>query len=167
MRRQGPSDRVNKSQKPPSKLRILIAHHEESSRYGLRQLLENPDWEICGEAIDGVQTVEKAEQLRPDILIMDTALMELNGLATTRQILQRNPLQKILILTKHGSKVLIQNCFRAGVRGFVLSNRDRASDIIKAVRALKRNRTFFTENTAIIIKDSAQSLRGKRSPTVE
>jgi DNA-binding NarL/FixJ family response regulator len=126
------------------KLRILIADDHEVVRRGLCALLQGHEgWEICGDAKDGREVVEKARQLRPDIVILDVGMPNLNGLAATRQLLQENPQQKVIVLTITDSDQVIREALDAGARGFVLKS-DAARDLVTAVEALQRNRMFFT-----------------------
>jgi DNA-binding NarL/FixJ family response regulator len=126
------------------KLRILIADDHEVVRRGLSTLLQtHEDWEICGEAKDGREAVEMAKQLKPDVVILDVGMPNLNGLAATRQLAQQNPNQKIIVLTITDSDEVIREALDAGARGFVLKS-DAARDLVSAVEALQRNRMFFT-----------------------
>src|ERR1700704_4496647 len=126
------------------KLRILIADDHEVVRRGLCTLLQTHEgWEVCGEAKDGRETVEKAKQVRPDVVILDVGMPNLNGLAATRQLLQQNPQQKVIVLTVTDSDHVIREALDAGARGFVLKS-DAARDLISAVEALQHNRMFFT-----------------------
>src|ERR1700683_3518620 len=126
------------------KLRILIADDHEVVRRGLSALLQSHEgWEICGDAKDGREAVEKAKQLKPDVVILDVGMPGLNGLAATRQLLQQNPQQKVIVLTITDSDQVIREALDAGARGFVLKS-DAARDLVSAVEALQRNRMFFT-----------------------
>jgi DNA-binding NarL/FixJ family response regulator len=126
------------------KLRILIADDHEVVRRGLCTLLQTHEgWEVCGEAKDGREAVEKAKQVRPDVVILDVGMPNLNGLAATRQLLQQNPQQKVIVLTITDSDQVIREALDAGARGFVLKS-DAARDLISAVEALQQNRMFFT-----------------------
>src|ERR1700675_487463 len=126
------------------KLRILIADDHEVVRRGLCTLIQSHEgWEICGEAKDGRETVEKAKQVKPDIVILDIGMPNLNGLAATRQLLQQNPQQKVIVLTITDSDQVIREALEAGARGFVLKS-DAARDLVSAVEALQCNRMFFT-----------------------
>ena len=126
------------------KLRILIADDHEVVRRGLCALLQGHEgWEICGDAKDGREVVEKARLLKPDIVILDVGMPNLNGLAATRQLLQENPQQKVIVLTITDSDQVIREALDAGARGFVLKS-DAARDLVTAVEALQRNRMFFT-----------------------
>src|ERR1700691_1469455 len=126
------------------KLRILIADDHEVVRRGLAALLQSHEgWEICGDAKDGREAVEKAKQLKPDVVILDVGMPNLNGLAATRQLLQQNPQQKVIVLTITDSDQVIREALDAGARGFVLKS-DAARDLVSAVEALQHNRMFFT-----------------------
>ena len=126
------------------KLRILIADDHEVVRRGLSTLLQSHEgWEICGEAKDGREAVEMAKQLKPDVVILDVGMPNLNGLAATRQLTQQNPNQKVIVLTITDSDEVIREALDAGARGFVLKS-DAARDLVSAVEALQRNRMFFT-----------------------
>jgi DNA-binding NarL/FixJ family response regulator len=126
------------------KLRILIADDHEVVRRGLCTLLQTHEgWEICGEAKDGREAVEMARQTKPDVVILDVGMPNLNGLAATRLLAQQNPQQKIIVLTITDSDEVIREALDAGARGFVLKS-DAARDLVSAVEALQRNRMFFT-----------------------
>lgn len=126
------------------RLRILLADDHEIVRRGLRSLLERHEgWEICGEAGDGREALEKAAQLRPDVIILDIGMPNLNGLDATRQLLQLDPQFKIIVLTITDSDQVIREALDAGARGFVLKS-DAARDLVSAVEALESKRMFFT-----------------------
>ena len=124
--------------------RILIADDHEIVRYGLRVLLEkHPGWEICGEAKDGLDAVEKTAQLKPDLTILDVGMPGLNGLSATRQIVKQEPQTVILILTIDESEQLFREVLNAGAKGFLLKA-DAARDLMTAVEAMQRGETYFT-----------------------
>src|SRR5437667_42781 len=103
--------------------RIFIADDHEVVRKGLMSLLQaQPDWEVCGEAADGREAVDKAQQLKPDVVILDIGMPSLNGLEATRQILKSNPQAKVLILTLHDSDQVVREVLNAGARGFLLKS---------------------------------------------
>jgi DNA-binding NarL/FixJ family response regulator len=134
-------------------LRILIADDHEVARRGIRALLETrPGWEVCGEAKDGRETVELAHSLKPDLILLDIGMPNLNGLEAARQILAASPEAAILILTMHDSDHLVREVLRAGARGFLLKS-DAGRDLVAAVEALQRQRTFFTTRVSQMLLD--------------
>ena len=101
-----------------SAFRILLADDHPIFRLGLCSLLRSHErWEVCGEAADGREAVEKCRQLKPDLLILDICMPKLNGVDAARQILRANPDQRILVLTDVDSEQVIRDCLEAGVRG--------------------------------------------------
>ena len=131
--------------------RILVADDHEVVRRGLCALLQaHPDWEICGEANDGREALEKAHKLKPDVVILDIGMPSLNGLEATRQILKSNPPTKVLILTLHDSDQVVREVLNAGARGFLLKS-DAARDLVAAVEALRRDKTYFTSKVATMV----------------
>src|SRR5271156_1339440 len=125
-------------------LRILLADDHEIVRKGLCALLQKHEgWEVCGEASDGREAIEMAKQLKPDVVILDIGMPYLNGLDTTRQLLQYDPHFKIIVLTITDADQVIREALDAGARGFVLKS-DAARDLVSAVEALQSKRMFFT-----------------------
>ena len=126
------------------KLRILLADDHEIVRRGLCALLQRHEgWEVCGEAIDGRDAVQKAKQLKPDVVIVDIGMPNLNGLDATRQLLQYDPSLRIIVLTVSDADQVIREALDAGARGFVLKT-DAARDLVTAIEALQTKRMFFT-----------------------
>jgi DNA-binding NarL/FixJ family response regulator len=134
-------------------LRILIADDHEVARRGIRALLEShPGWEVCGEASDGRETIELANRMKPDIILLDIGMPNLNGLEAARQILATSPDAAILILTMHDTDHMVREVLRAGARGFVLKS-DAGRDLVAAVDALQSQRTFFTTRVSQMVLD--------------
>ena len=132
-------------------LRILIADDHELARRGIRAVLENhPGWEVCAEATDGRETVELAASVRPDVVLLDIGMPNLNGLEAARQILAMTPNVAILILTMHDSDNVVREVLRAGARGFLLKS-DAGRDLVSAVEALQSQRTFFTTRVSQMV----------------
>lgn len=126
------------------KLRILLADDHEIVRRGLCSLLQKHEgWEVIGECSDGRDAVEKAKQLKPDVVILDIGMPSLNGLDATRQLMQHDPNFKVIVLTITDSDQVIREALDAGARGFVLKS-DAARDLVSAVEALQHRRMFFT-----------------------
>lgn len=134
-------------------LRILVADDHEVARKGIRSLLEDHlGWEVCGEARDGREAVELAGRLKPDVLLLDIGMPNLNGLDAARQILASTPEARILILTIHDSEQVVREVLAAGARGFLLKS-DAGRDLVAAVEALQHRRTFFTPKVAQMMLD--------------
>lgn len=125
-------------------LRILVADDHDVMRIGIRELLGTRDgWEICAEARDGKDAVTKAEQLKPDIVILDVNMPELNGLEVARRIRKKFPETEVLMISFDYSDYLIREIVAAGARGFVVKG-DSERDLISAVEALANHRSYFT-----------------------
>jgi len=120
-------------------LRILIVDDHAVVRRGVRSLLESHEgWEVCGEATTGREAVTESLRLRPDVVVMDVSLPELNGLDATRQILKAAPEIEVLVLTMHHSEELVRDVLKAGARGYVLKA-DADESLIAAVENLQRH----------------------------
>ncbi len=146
--------------------RILVADDHEVVRRGLCALLRNqPDWEVCGEARDGREAVEKALTLKPEVVILDIGMPNLNGLEATRQILKANSHIKVLILTLHDSDQVVQEVLNAGARGFLLKT-DAARDLVAAVDALRRDKIYFTPKVAAMVLDGFLRRENRPAPEV-
>jgi DNA-binding NarL/FixJ family response regulator len=142
--------------------RILVADDHEVVRKGLVALLQQqPEWEVCGEAGDGREAVEKTTQLKPDAIILDIGMPSLNGLEATRQILRADPNGKILILTLHDSDQVVREVLNAGAKGFLLKS-DAARDLVAAVDALRHDKTYFTSKVSSMVLEGY--LKGGISP---
>jgi DNA-binding NarL/FixJ family response regulator len=134
-------------------LRILVADDHEVARQGIRALLEShAGWEVCAEAKDGREAVEGANKYKPDVLLLDIGMPNLNGLDAARQILSITPDARILILTIHDSEQVVREVLAAGARGFLLKS-DAGRDLMAAVEALEHRRTFFTPKVAQMMLD--------------
>ncbi|HEX3354297.1 MAG: response regulator [Terriglobales bacterium] len=132
-------------------LRILLADDHEIVRRGLISLLKShAGWDVCGEAQDGRQAVDKARELKPDVVILDIGMPNLNGLEATRQLLRDNSQARVLILTITDADEVVRAVLDAGARGFVLKS-DAARDLVAAVEALQSNKTFFTSRVADMV----------------
>jgi DNA-binding NarL/FixJ family response regulator len=124
-------------------VQILIADDHEVVRKGLRALLENhPGWNVCAEAVSGRDAVEKAALLRPDLVILDVAMPEMNGLEATRQIRRGVPTAKIIVLTVHDIDRLAQEFIDAGAHGYVLKA-NTGQMLVDAVTTVLAGETFF------------------------
>jgi DNA-binding NarL/FixJ family response regulator len=148
--------------------RILVVDDHPIFRLGLCSLLRSREgWEVCGEAGDGRDAVEKCMQLKPDLVILDICLPKLNGVDAARQILKDNPAQRILVLTDVGSDTVVNDCLQAGVRGWVLKS-DASSDLTAAVQAMQQNNCVYSPRISALLIDSLSKQRqiGPAGPRV-
>ncbi len=128
--------------------RILIADDHEIVRRGLRSLLQSHEgWDVCGEAVDGLDAVEKVERLRPDLAVLDIRMPRLNGLEATRRILEQVPGIAILVLTIDESEYVFREALKSGAKGFIRKS-DAARSLSAAVEALQRGQSFVTSQIA-------------------
>ena len=129
-------------------LRVLVADELDIVRDGLRGLLSpHPGWEICAEAIDGRDAVEKALLHRPDIAVLDLSLPELNGLEVTRQIRHALPGTEVMLLASQYSEHLAQEAHEAGARSFIPKT-DAKRLLISGLEALAQHKPFFSTKTS-------------------
>jgi DNA-binding NarL/FixJ family response regulator len=152
---------------PP--LRILIADDHAVVRAGLRTLLESRSgWQVCAEAADGREAVDKASKLKPNVAILDIGMPLLNGVDAARRIHQSSPNTEILILTMHESDDLVQQVVNAGARGYILKD-DADRVLIAAVDSVRHHKPYFstrvsTPPTPDAVPDSPRSSRSRLTP---
>lgn len=128
--------------------RILLVDDHEVLRVGLRALLEsNPGWEVCGEAGNGREAVRLAEALRPDVVVSDLAMPELNGLEAIRQIRRLAPGVEILVFTVNDSEQTMRQALQAGARGYLLKS-EAKDHLLAAVAALANHHPYFGDSAA-------------------
>jgi DNA-binding NarL/FixJ family response regulator len=144
-----------------STIRILVADDHEAVRAGLCYIVDSMQgFEICGEACDGRQAVEKAAELKPDVAIVDLGLPLLNGVDAIRQIKKKAPATEVLAITGSGEESLIHQCFEAGARGFIFKTDSR--DMIQAaVSALSEHKSYFPSKVGEVL--FARFLHGKNN----
>lgn len=126
------------------RIRILLVEDHIIVRQGLRKMLElNSDLEIAGEAGDGRQAVEKAIELRPDVVLMDITMPRLNGLEATRQIHKEVPGAKTLILSAYSDDAYVKSAAQSGAAGFLLKQ-SSADEVYAAIRSVHKGENYFT-----------------------
>ena len=147
-------------------LRILIADDHEVVRRGVRSLLEaRPEWKICGEAATGQETIDKVKKLRPDLVLLDLTLPDLDGLEAIPHIRRVSPDTKILVLTMHDSGEMATRVLAAGASGLVLKS-DAGRDLVLAVQAIDRNQPFLSPAvTKLILGQLVKTSRPGPSPS--
>jgi len=134
-------------------IRILLADDHPVVRQGLKTLLEgHPGWQIVGEAADGLEALDKADRLQPDVVVLDVTMPRMNGLETCRRLRQKVPDLEILFVTQHDSPHMMREALDAGARGYVVKS-NAARDLLEAVKAVSEHRTF----TALAQRDNVVS----------
>lgn len=137
--------------KATSKLRIVVADDHELVRRGIRNLLETqPGWKVIGEAAGGHDAVEQVKKLKPDILILDITMPDMDGLEATRRIHEARLPTRILILTMHESDQMVRRVLEAGALGYVLKS-DMAAQLVRAVEDLAQDKISLTPKVSKIV----------------
>jgi two-component system response regulator NreC len=126
------------------KIRILLADDHAVVRQGFKMILAaQPDMEIVGEAGNGREALQLAGNLQPDVIVMDVAMPELNGIEATRRLGELSPRTRVLALSMHKDSVYVREILRAGARGYLLKDAI-ASDLLAAVRAVARGEGYLS-----------------------
>jgi len=134
-------------------IRILLVDDHPIVRQGLKTLLEaHSGWEVIGEAADGLEAVDKADRLHPDVMVLDVTMPRMNGLEACRLIREKAPGLEILFVTQHDSPQMMREALEAGARGYVVKS-NAARDLLEAVEAVSQHRVF----TALNRRDSVNS----------
>ncbi len=144
-----------------NKLRILIAEDHEIVRSGLKLTVElQPDMEVVGEAGDGREAIRLAEELKPDLILMDVSMPVLNGLTAAAKLGRTMPEVKILTLTRHTDDAYLQELLQAGVSGYVLKQ-SAPDELIRAIRAVAKGDKYLDPAVAGKVFDSYTENRSK------
>jgi two-component system response regulator NreC len=142
------------------KIRILIADDHGIVRKGLRlQLEQNEQFQVVGEASDGREAVRLAEELRPNIVIMDIAMPNLNGIEATAQMTKHNPQVRVIILSMHSDESYLTRTLSAGAKGYLLKE-TADLDLYRAVQAVAQGKVFFSPAIAnTLLEDYMRQLQ--------
>jgi DNA-binding NarL/FixJ family response regulator len=134
------------------KTRVLLADDHQVVRRGVAAIVGDagPDWEVCGEASTGREAVALAASLKPDIIVMDISMPDMNGLEATREILKNNPRTEVLILSMHESEQMVHDVLSAGARGYILKQ-DAGNDLMTALGAVRQHKLFFTSRVSEVV----------------
>ena len=128
--------------------RVLVVEDFEPFRQFIRsKLRENPDWRLICEVADGLEAVRKAEELQPDLVLLDVGLPMLNGIEAARQIRNLSPNSKIVFVSQESSADVVAEAFRLGALGYVAKT-DAGSDLLLAVSAALRGERFASSKFA-------------------
>jgi DNA-binding NarL/FixJ family response regulator len=138
-------------------VKILIADDHQIVRQGLRTLLEKePDLEVVAEADDGRATVRLVRDLAPDVVIMDVAMPDLNGIEATRQIITEFPKIKVIALSMYADRRFVVNMLKAGASGYLLKE-CAFEELVRAIRLVLNHKTYLSPGvTDIVVKDYMQ-----------
>ena len=142
------------------KIKVLLADDHKMIRAGLRLVLEQqPDISVAGEADDGRQAVSLAQELKPDVVVMDVGMPNLNGIEASLQIKEARPETAIVMLSMHSDEGYILRALRAGAAGYILKDSAEA-DLVGAVRAVAEGKSFFSPKVSrILLEDYMRKLR--------
>ncbi|MGH9930209.1 MAG: response regulator [Pyrinomonadaceae bacterium] len=145
-------------------IRVLLADDHAVVRDGLRFLLEaQGDIKVVGNANDGRDAVRQVSILKPDIVVMDIAMPELNGIEATLQIQKKCPSTRVIILSMHSTAEHIRQSLQAGAQGYVLK-KSAGEEVVEAVRAVNSGRGYLSKTIAGIVIDDYRGLRSATSP---
>jgi DNA-binding NarL/FixJ family response regulator len=127
-----------------TKIRVLLADDHAILRKGVRMLIHTqPDMEVVGEARTGREAIAEARRLKPDIVVMDVSMPELNGIEGTRQICDELTATKVIALSMHKDSVYVREILRAGARGYLLKDSED-EDLLKAIRGVFRGEAYLS-----------------------
>jgi DNA-binding NarL/FixJ family response regulator len=127
----------------PNKLTVLLVDDHALVRRGFRRILEDePSFHVVGEASDGLEAVQLAAQLHPNVIVMDCALPQINGIEATRRILAKFPDIAVLMLSMHSEDTLVRQALEAGARGYILKNA-MDLDLVAAIRKIAEGKTVL------------------------
>jgi len=134
-------------------IRILLADDHTVMRDGLRALLERqPDMAVVAEAADGRDCVRLAAEQRPDVVVMDIAMPNMNGIEATRRITAENPRMAVVILSMHQDESYVLRALKSGAKGYLLKDSLR-SEVIEAIHAVARGRSFLTRKIGRMLQE--------------
>ena len=146
-------------------IRILIADDHNIVRDGLKALVEKePGLEVVAEATNGLEAIELVEKLAPDIVIMDVAMPDLNGIEATRQLTSKDSTIKIIALSMHSDRRFVIEMLRAGAMGFMLKD-SAFEELVEAIKNVHRGRAFLSSSIVdVVVTDYVRNLAGTDSP---
>lgn len=129
-------------QEPPMTTRILLVDDHPIVREGLKTVLQRrPGWEVVGEASNGAEALEKAQDLLPDVMVLDITMPKMNGLDVCRIVRQRTPELEVLFVTQHDSPQMMREALGAGAKGYVVKS-NAARDLLDAIEVVSQHRVF-------------------------
>ena len=141
---------------PKRKPTVLIADDHEIVRAGVRNLIESGGYSCCAEASNGREAVKMAEELRPDVAILDVTMPELNGIEAAKQVLKLCPDTKVLVFTVHDAEHVVVEIFRTGAHGYILKS-DAGRQLLDAVKCVLGGKHYFSSQVSEVIFDSVRN----------
>jgi two-component system, NarL family, response regulator NreC len=146
------------------KVRILLADDHTVVRQGLRSALEHqPAFEVVGEAADGSQAMSLAASLTPDVVVMDIAMPNLNGVEATRQMVSKQPSISVVILSMYSDETYVMRALKAGARAYLLKD-SAFTDLIHAIESVSQGKSYFSPKISrILAEDYVRALKQKGS----
>jgi DNA-binding NarL/FixJ family response regulator len=141
-------------------IRILLADDHKLIRAGLVLVVEQqPDLKVVGEADDGRQAVEMFKSLKPDVVVMDIGMPNLNGIEAARQITQIRPETAVVMLSMHADEGYVLRALKAGARAYLLKD-SATTDLAQAIRAVVEGKSFFSPAVSkVLLQDYMRKLR--------
>ena len=134
-----------------SKVRVLLADDHAVVREGLKALINvHPDMEVVGEAANGKAACDKTRELRPDVVVMDVSMPEVNGVEATREVRRKWPDVRVLALTVHEERSYLRDLIEAGASGYVLK-RSAAEDLVHALRVVARGDMYLDPSVTVAV----------------
>jgi len=150
-----------------SKIKILIADDHKILRQGIRSLLApQPDFEVVGETTDGPETLKETFKLKPDVVLMDIGMPNLNGFEATRQIKKKLPEVKVLILTMYQDDEYVLQALQSGASGYVLKD-VAVEELVTAIRAVNNDQYYLSPSISRTVIDAylRKTEKGEREPS--
>jgi len=149
-----------------TKTKVLIVDDHRVVIEGIKSALSvSPDLEVIGEALNGHQAIKKAKSLKPDIVIMDISMPDLNGIDATLQIKKMDPHIKIIIFSMYSNREYVIDLFKAGISSYVLK-KDPMSDLVSAIKAVERGGTYFTTISSEILLNYVKELDDNKNNNI-
>lgn len=132
-------------------LRVLVADDHEVMRNGIRTLIEHePGWQVCGTASNGQEAVETAKRLKPEVVVLDMTMPEMDGMEALRQIKRALPDTEVVIFSAHHSEEVIEQLFDAGAKSYIQKS-DAGRHLVAAIKSLAEHKAFFTPAVSQIL----------------
>jgi len=137
-------------------IKIILADDHQIVRQGLRSLLAGePDMQVVGEADNGRQALKLAQELAPDVIIMDISMPDMNGIEATRQLMVESPGVRVIALSMHSDSLFVMNMLKSGARGYLLKD-CALEELVKAIRTVMRKQTYISRGISdLLILDLA------------